>query len=72
MIQEVRMFTSSGDTSVYTYDPEIANMGEVNEVIHQLERQTAGKAFSLQTGERVEHITRDTRDVYIVQPIAGG
>lgn len=71
MVQEVRMFTSEGDSVVATYDTT-ADMTEVNALIDNLEKSVGGRAFSLATGDAVETVTPDTRDVFILRPIAGG
>lgn len=65
------MFTSQGDSVVATYDTT-ADMEQVNALIDQLEKSVGGRAFSLATGEAVPTITPDTRDVFIMRPIAGG
>jgi hypothetical protein len=71
-MEQVKLFTARGHDVLLEYEPETADMQEVNAAIDQLERQHAGKAFSLSTGERVETVTPETRDVTIIRPIAGG
>lgn len=72
MQQQVKMFSSRGDDVLLEYDPATADMAEVNAAIDQLEKQTGAKAFSLATGERVETVTPDTKDVSLIRPFAGG
>jgi hypothetical protein len=69
---EVKLWCERGDDVLYTYDPATANMSEVNEMIDNLEREHAGRAFDITTGEAVEKATRDTQDVSIVRQQAGG
>ena len=71
-MEQVKMFSSTGHDVLLEYDPATADMQEVNAAIDQLETQHHGKAFSLTTGERVETVTPDTREVTIIRPIAGG
>jgi hypothetical protein len=71
MVQICR-FSHRGHDVLLEYDPATADMEEVNKVVDRLEKQTGGRAFSLATGEAVEKVTRDTQDVHIVDPIAGG
>jgi putative heme degradation protein len=72
MQREIRMFTNQGDTVVKTYDPETCDMKEVNAFVDTLEKQVGGKAFSLETGEQIDQITPETKDVFVLRPIAGG
>lgn len=69
---QVKMFSARGDDVFLDYDPQTADMKEVNAFVDKLERETGGRAFSMNTGEAVEKVTRDTQDVVIVRPIAGG
>jgi hypothetical protein len=69
---QVRMFSSGGDDVLLDYDPTTADMKEVNAFVDKLEKDTGGRAFSMTTGDAVEKVTRDTQDVVIVRPIAGG
>lgn len=71
-MQQVTLFSSRGDTALLEYDPETADMEEVNKAIDQLEQTYGGKAFSLASGERAETVTRETTDVSIVRQLAGG
>lgn len=70
--QQVKLFSPSGHDVLLEYDPATADMTEVNEAIDKLEKDHGGKAFSLTSGERVETVTPDTREVTIIRPIAGG
>ncbi len=72
MKQQVTMFSAKGDDVLLEYDPETADMAEVNAAVEKLTKEVGGRAFSLATGEAVEKITTETRDVTIVRPIAGG
>lgn len=71
-MQQVTLFSSRGDDVLMSYDEMTANMDEVNATIDSLEKQWGGRAFSLATGEAVDHVTPETRDVTILRPIAGG
>jgi len=71
-MEQVKVFSSNGHDVLLEYDPATADMTEVNAAIDQLEKQYGGKAFSLTTGERVETVTPETREVTIIRPIAGG
>ena len=71
-MEQVKMFSNRGDDVLLEYDPATADMAEVNKAVDELEKQHGGKAFSLSSGERVETVTPDTRDVTIIRPIAGG
>jgi len=71
-MEQVKLFSARGHDVLLEYDPATADMKEVNEAVDKLEKQFSGKAFSMSTGERVETVTPDTRDLLIVQPIAGG
>ena len=71
-MEQIKLFSSRGHDVLLEYDPETADMKEVNETLSKLEKQFSGKAFSLVTGERVEKITPETRETVIIQPIAGG
>jgi hypothetical protein len=70
--QKVTVFSSSGHDVLLEYDPTTADMAEVNRVVDNLEKQFAGRAFSMATGEEVKEVTPETRDVTILRPIAGG
>jgi hypothetical protein len=72
MKQEVKLFSSSGHDVLLEYDPATADMKEVNAAIDKLEREYGGKAFSLTSGERVETVDRETSEVTIIRPMAGG
>jgi hypothetical protein len=71
-MEQVKMFSTRGDDVLLEYDPVTANMDEVNGFVDRLERETGGRAFSLATGEVVDRVTPDTRDVTIIQPRQGG
>ncbi len=72
MKQQVTMFSANGHDVLLEYDPATADMKEVNRVVDDYEKHTGGRAFSLSTGEAVETVTPETRDVTIIRPIAGG
>ncbi len=65
-------FCSEGDRTVLEYDPATADMQEVQHVIDQFEQQFAGAAFDIETGERVDEITREQNEVVLLRPIVGG
>lgn len=72
MTQAITVFSASGHDVLLEYDPATADMEEVNRLVDTYEKSLGGKAFSLATGEAVETVTPETRDVTIVRPIAGG
>jgi hypothetical protein len=47
-------------------------MDEVNRVISEYETKTGAQPFDMATGERIEKITSEQREVLMVHPIAGG
>jgi hypothetical protein len=47
-------------------------MEDVNQQIAEYEVNTGAQPFDLTTGERIEKITRDQKEVVMVHPIAGG
>jgi hypothetical protein len=69
---QVKMFSVRGDDVMLEYDPATANMREVNEFVDRLEKETGGRAFSMATGEQVDQVVPDTREVVIVRARAGG
>ena len=69
---QVKLFNERGDDVPYEYDPVTANMSEVNAMIDRLEAENHGRAFSLTSGQEVTKATRETEDVVIVRPLAGG
>jgi hypothetical protein len=72
MKAKILTFSSVGDTSLLEYDPEIADMEEVNRVIAEYEAKTGAQPFDMATGERIEKVTREQQEVLMVHPIAGG
>jgi hypothetical protein len=72
MNAKVVTFSSHGDTTLLEYDPETADMEEVNRVIAEYEAKTGAQPFDMATGERLEKVTREQNDVLMVHPIAGG
>lgn len=72
MLQKVKIFSTNGDDVLLEYDPATADMEEVNATVDKLTKDVGGRKFSLATGEAVDKITRETQDVTIIHPIAGG
>ena len=72
MNAKIVTFSSHGDTTLLEYDPATVNMDEVNEVIAEYESRTGAQPFDMATGERIEKVTREQREVLMVHPIAGG
>ena len=72
MKAKILTFSPAGDTTLLDYDPEIADMEEVNRVIAEYEAKTGAQPFDMATGERVEKVTREQQEVLMVHPIAGG
>lgn len=71
-MQQITMFSARGHDVLLEYDPATADMEEINRAVDRMEKHVGGRAFSLATGEAVEVVTPETRDVTIVRPIAGG
>ena len=71
-MEQIKRFSSGGDEVLLEYDPATEDMKEVNKAIDQFEKQFAGRAFSMATGEAVEKVTPETRDITIIRPVAGG
>jgi hypothetical protein len=72
MKARILTFSSQGDTTLLEYDPATADMEEVNRVIAEYEAKTGAQPFNMETGERIERITREQNEVLMVHPIAGG
>jgi hypothetical protein len=72
MNAKILTFSSDGDTTLLEYDPEIADMEEVNKVIAEYEAKTGAQPFDMATGERLDKVTREQNEVLMVHPIAGG
>lgn len=69
---KVKVFSANGDDTLLEYDPQTANMDEVNAFVDNLERKSGGRAFAEATGNAVEKIDRETGDVLLIRPISGG
>jgi hypothetical protein len=72
MKAKILTFSPLGDTTLLEYDPATADMEEVNRVIAEYEAQTGAQPFDMATGERIEKVTREQKEVLMVHPIAGG
>ena len=72
MTAKILTFSSHGDTTLLEYDPAAADMDEVNRVIAEYEAKTGAQPFDMATGDRIEKITSEQREVLMVHPIAGG
>jgi hypothetical protein len=72
MTARILTFSSHGDTTFLEYDPATADMDEVNRVISEYEGKTGAQPFDMATGERLEKVTSEQREVLMVHPIAGG
>jgi hypothetical protein len=72
MNAKILTFSSHGDTTLLEYDPETADMEEINRVIAEYEAKTGAQPFDMATGERVQKVTREQNEVLMVPPIAGG
>jgi len=72
MKAKILTFSSHGDTTLLEYDPEIADMEEVNKLIAEYEAKTGAQPFDMATGERLEKVTREQNEILMVHPIAGG
>ena len=72
MKARILTFSSAGDTTLVEYDPETADMEEINKFIAEYEVKTGAQPFDLTTGERIDKVTRDQKEVLMVHPIAGG
>jgi hypothetical protein len=72
MTAKIVTFSSRGDTTLLEYDPETAEMDEVNKLISEYEAKTGAQPFDMATGERIEKLTREQNEVVMVHPVAGG
>jgi hypothetical protein len=68
----ISVWNSTGDSPVREYESTTADMTEVNEYIHSLEKQTGMKAFDKVNGEVIHEVTRETKDVSLTPQMAGG
>ena len=72
MKAKILTFSPVGDTTLLEYDTETVDMEEVNRVIAEYETKTGAQPFDMATGELIEKVTREQREVLMVHPIAGG
>ena len=72
MTAKIQTFSSHGDRTLLEYDLETADMDEVNRVIAEYEVKTGAQPFDMATGERIEKVASEQREVLMVHPIAGG
>jgi hypothetical protein len=72
MNAKIVTFSSHGDTTLLEYDPASADMEEVNNLIAEYEAKTGAQPFDMATGQRIEKVTRQQKEVLMVHPIAGG
>jgi hypothetical protein len=72
MKSKIVTFSSHGDTILLEYDPETADLEEINRVIAEYEAKTGAQPFDMATGERIQKVTREQNEVLMVYPIAGG
>ena len=72
MKAKILTFSTHGDRMLLEYDPATADMEEVNKVIAEYEAKTGAQPFDMATGERIEKVTREQKEVLMVHPIAGG
>jgi hypothetical protein len=72
MKARILTFSSHGDTTLLKYDPATADIEEVNKVIAEYEAKTGAQPFDMATGERLDKVTREQKEVLMVHPIAGG
>ena len=72
MKAKIVTFSRHGDSTLLEYDPETADMEEINKVIAEYEAKTGAQPFDMATGERIEKMTRQQNEVLMVHPIAGG
>ena len=72
MNAKIVTFSPHGDSTLLEYDPETADMEEINKVIAEYEAKTGAQPFDMATGEPIEKVTRQQNEVLMVHPIAGG
>jgi len=72
MSAKIVTFSNYGDSTLLEYDPETADMEQINNAIAEYEAKTGAQPFDMETGERVEKVTRQQKEVLMVYPIAGG
>src|SRR5215475_12487670 len=68
MNARILTFSSRGDTTLLEYDLATADMEEVNRVITEYETKTGAQPFDMATGERIEKVTRQQKEVLMVHP----
>lgn len=71
----ISTWNAKGDEALRVYDRDLATdaeIEEVNEYIHNLEKTMGVRAFDSVTGEAVEKLTRQNSDIDLIPQMAGG
>lgn len=69
---EISKWNRHGDELLRVYDPEIADMEEVNRYVHSLEHEMSARAFDSGTSEVIDKVTKETSGIIMVPQMAGG
>ncbi len=72
MQRQIAKWNTRGDDVLRVYDDEVADMEEVDQYIHDLEKTMGVRAFDSVTGEVIEKLTRENSNVDLVPQMAGG
>jgi hypothetical protein len=72
MQKQIAKWNTKGDDIVRIYDDETADLEEVDQYIHDLEKTMGVRAFDSVTGEVIEKLTRENSNVDLVPQMAGG
>lgn len=72
MQKQISRWNSRGDDVCRVYDDETADMEEVNQYMHDLEKQFGAKAFDAQSGEQIDKLTKEHSGVSLVSQMCGG
>lgn len=68
----IRVFDGTGDTILKEYDPQTADMKEINDYIHGLEESMHARAFDLNTGNAIDEVTKENTDTAMLPQWCGG
>lgn len=72
MQRQIAIWNSKGDDILRVYDDETADMEEVDQYIHNLEKNMNVRAFDSVTGEMITKLTKANANVDLVPQISGG
>jgi hypothetical protein len=75
MEAKITTYSSRGDDVLYLYDPETADMKEVNRVLRELANTMPAHPFAVKptlADLNVDPLTRETTHIEMVRPKQGG